>query len=92
MLFRSDPEVRRRVLELLINKIILSDDSVAITFNFSDDRREFDLAEMTALIENREKILKILDSHESLIYNGGYKDTVVGDSDFFVQGVRKLRV
>ena len=88
----KDPEVRRRVLELLINKIILSDDSVAITFNFSDDRREFDLAEMTALIENREKILKILDSHESLIYNGGYKDTVVGDSDFFVQGVRKLRV
>ncbi|HBA47576.1 MAG TPA: hypothetical protein DCZ91_07210, partial [Lachnospiraceae bacterium] len=34
----SNPEVRRRVLDLLINKIILSDDSITITFNFSDDR------------------------------------------------------
>lgn len=55
----SNPEVRQRVLDLLINKIILSDDSITITFNFSDDRREFDIKEMAAVIENRERIISL---------------------------------
>lgn len=82
----GDSEVRRRVLDLLINKIVLFDDKVVVTFNFSDDRREFDIKEMEQVIENREKILKILDNHEPFVYNKniGTADAVVGNTDFFL--------
>ena len=81
----KDSEIRQRVFDLLINKIILSDDSITITFNFSDDRREFSIKEMTQIIENREKIMNILDSHEMPIYNecnGAERES--RNNDFFV--------
>ncbi|MCI9163769.1 MAG: hypothetical protein HFG59_11045 [Lachnospiraceae bacterium] len=78
----KDSEVRRHVLDLLINKVILSDESITVTFNFSDDRREFSIDEMTQVIENREKIMSILDSHEASIYNI-YGEEDIRSSDFF---------
>ncbi len=78
----KDSEVRQHVLDLLINKIILSDESITVTFNFSDDRREFSIDEMTLIIENREKIMNILDSHEASIYNE-CDEADIRSSDFF---------
>lgn len=83
----SNPEVRQRVLDLLINKIILSDDSITITFNFSDDRREFDIKEMAAVIENRERIMEILDRRGNGLYNNELEseaaEGALCSSDFF---------
>ncbi|HBA47155.1 MAG TPA: hypothetical protein DCZ91_05025, partial [Lachnospiraceae bacterium] len=73
-------------LDLLINKIILSDDSITITFNFSDDRREFDIKEMAAVIENRERIMDILDRRGNSAYNDELRGTdtaALCSSDFF---------
>ncbi len=65
----DDVEVRRRVFDLLINKIILSDDKIVVTFNFSDDRREFDIAEMMQIIKSRERIMDILCNYKGMVYN-----------------------
>ena len=81
------------MLDLLINKIILSDDKVTVTFNFSDDQREFDIAEMARIIETREKIMDILDNgrkmvhsnKEELMMDNALLDEAVSEgSDFFV--------
>ena len=61
--------VRKDVVEKMINKIILSDDKVTITFNFSDDQREFDIAEMARIIETREKIMNILDNDRKMVHS-----------------------
>ena len=72
----GDVGVRRRVLDLLINKIILSDDKVTVTFNFSDDQREFDIAEMARIIETREKIMDILDNGRKMVHSNKEELTV----------------
>lgn len=89
----KDAQVRRYVLDFLINKIVLFDDKIVVTFNFSDDRREFNIAEMTQLIENREKIMDILCNHGKSMYNNkiiaglenaGSDTEAFAGNDFFV--------
>lgn len=56
----NDPDTRRRLLEFFIDKIYVYPDKMAMTFHFSDDRRELPFEDTIEFIENRQRILDIL--------------------------------
>ena len=84
----NDPDTRRRLLEFFIDKIYVYPDKLALTFHFSDERRELPFEETEQLIDNQQKILSLMNGQsnpenvptgmfESLIGNGEE------NSDFF---------
>lgn len=61
----NDPDTRRRLLEFFIDKIYVYPDKIALTFRYTDDRRELPFAKTERLIDNRQGILSMLDGrHE----------------------------
>ena len=84
----NDPDTRRRLMELFIDKIYVYPDKLALTFHFSGERRELPFEETEQLIDNQQKILSLMNGQsnpenvptgmfESLIGNGEE------NSDFF---------
>lgn len=55
------PEARRRLLDFLVDKIYIYPDKMVMTFHYSEDQRELAFDDVEQLIENRQRILSILD-------------------------------
>lgn len=58
----NNPDTRRRLLEFFIDKIYVYPDKMVLTFYYTDDRRELPFEETVRLIDNRQKILDIMNS------------------------------
>lgn len=58
----NNPDTRRRLLEFFIDKIYVYPDKMVLTFYYTDDRRELPFEETIRLIDNRQKILDIMNS------------------------------
>ena len=58
----NNPDTRRRLLEFFIDKIYVYPDKMVLTFYYTDDRRELPFEETIRLIDNRQKILDMMNS------------------------------
>lgn len=58
----NNPDTRRRLLEFFIDKIYVYPDKMVLTFYYTDDRRELPFEETVRLIDNRKKIVDIMNS------------------------------
>ena len=58
----NDPDTRRRLLEFFIDKIYVYPDKLALTFYYTDDRRELPFEETMRIINNRQRLLDIVNS------------------------------
>ena len=58
----NNPDTRRRLLEFFIDKIYVYPDKMVLTFYYTDDRRELPFEETIRLIDNRKKILDMMNS------------------------------
>ena len=58
----NNPDTRRRLLEFFIDKIYVYPDKMVVTFYYTDDRRELPFEETIRLIDNRKKILDMMNS------------------------------
>lgn len=56
----NDPEVLKRVLEIFVNRIYVTEDKLIFTFHYSDDEREIDIDEMKEYLDNLENIYELL--------------------------------
>ena len=56
----NDPDTRRKLLEFFIDKIYVYPDKMAMTFRFSDERRELPFEETEQLIGGQQKILSLM--------------------------------
>ena len=90
----NDPDTRRNLLNVLIDKIYAYPDKLAITSHYSDDRRELPFKETIRLIAKRRTIMSILTDHQytpvhSELYNRMLESLLAdpedeeGNSDFF---------
>lgn len=58
----NNPDTRRRLLEFFIDKIYVYPDKMVLTFYYTDDRRELPFEETIRLIDNRKKIVDMMNS------------------------------
>lgn len=58
----NNPDTRRRLLDFFVDKIYVYPDKMVLTFYYTDDRRELPFEETLRLIDNRQKILDIMNS------------------------------
>lgn len=83
----NNPDTRRKLLDSLIDKIYVYPDKLAMTFHYSDDRRELPFEETVQFIKNRQTILSILDNYQpandSAEIFESLSDNIGGDPDFF---------
>lgn len=56
----DDPDTRRRLLDVFVDKIYVYPDKLALTLHYSDDRRELPFEETARIIDNRQDILSML--------------------------------
>ncbi len=58
----NNPDTRRRLLEFFIDKIYVYPDKMVLMFYYSDDRRELPFAETERFIDNRQRLLDMMNS------------------------------
>ena len=58
----NNPDTRHRLLDFLVDKIYVYPDKMVLTFYYTDDRRELPFEETIRLIDNRKKILDMMNS------------------------------
>ena len=58
----NNPDTRRRLLDFFVDKIYVYPDKMVLTFYYTDDRRELPFEETIRLIDNRQKILDMMNS------------------------------
>ena len=58
----NNPDTRHRLLDFFVDKIYVYPDKMVLTFYYTDDRRELPFEETVRLIDNRQKILDIMNS------------------------------
>ncbi len=58
----NNPDTRHRLLDFFVDKIYVYPDKMVLTFYYTDDRRELPFEETIRLIDNRQKILDIMNS------------------------------
>ena len=58
----NNPDTRHRLLDFFVDKIYIYPDKMVLTFYYTDDRRELPFEETIRLIDNRQKILDIMNS------------------------------
>ena len=58
----NNPDTRRRLLEFLIDKIYVYPDKMVLTFYYTDERRELPFEETIQLIDNRQRIIDVMNS------------------------------
>lgn len=56
----DDPDTRRRLLDVFVDKIYVYPEKLALTLHYSDDRRELPFEETARIIDNRQDILSML--------------------------------
>lgn len=58
----NNPDTRHRLLDFFVDKIYVYPDKMVLTFYYTDDRRELPFEETVRLIDNRKKILDMMNS------------------------------
>lgn len=58
----DNPFERRKFLDMFVEKIYIYGNKIVISLFYSNDKREIDIKEFTEFIENREYIMKMLNS------------------------------
>ena len=58
----NNPDTRHRLLDFFVDKIYVYPDKMVLTFYYTDDRRELPFEETIRLIDNRKKILDMMNS------------------------------
>lgn len=58
----NNPDTRRRLLEFFIDKIYVYPDKMVLTFYYTDERRELPFEETIQLIDNRQRIIDVMNS------------------------------
>lgn len=58
----NNPDTRRRLLEFFIDKIYVYPDKMVLTFYYTDERRELPFEETIRLIDNRQRIIDVMNS------------------------------
>lgn len=58
----NNPDTRRRLLELFVDKIYVYPDKMVLAFHYTDDRRELAFANMSQFIDNQQEILDMMNS------------------------------
>ena len=84
----NDPDTRRKLLEFFIDKIYVYPDKMAMTFHFSDERRELPFEETEQLIGSQQKILSLMNgqSNPENVPSGMFESLIGNEeenSDFF---------
>lgn len=86
----DDAEVRKKVLEMFVNKMYLYNDKLVITFNFTEDVRELPFEEIPKMLELEQRLESLMDDHEltgnaskELLESLIGKNTGGDGSDFF---------
>lgn len=57
----DDAEKRKKILELLVDRIYIYDEEVVVTFFFCDDRRRLNIKETTTMIANQKRMMDFVD-------------------------------
>ena len=60
----SDRQVRQRVLDIFVDKIIVYCDKIVISMYYDQDKLELPIGETINLIENRKRLIDMVDNHE----------------------------
>lgn len=84
----NEPDTRKRMLELFVDKIYVYPDKLVMTFYYSDERREIPFAETARLIENQERISDMLNGqYDSANVSVDVLNSLIGNEeetpDFF---------
>ena len=58
----NNPDTRRKLLEFFVNKIYVYPDKMVLTFYYMDDRRELPFEETARFIDNRQRLLDMMNS------------------------------
>ena len=58
----NNPDTRHRLLDFFVDKIYVYPDKMVLTFYYTDDRRELPFEETIRLIDNRKKIVDMMNS------------------------------
>jgi len=58
----NNPDTRHRLLDFFVDKIYVYPDKMVLTFYYTDDRRELPFEETIQLIDNRKKIVDMMNS------------------------------
>lgn len=58
----NNPDTRRRLVESFIDKIYVYPDKMVLTFYYTDERRELPFEETIRLIDNRQRIIDVMNS------------------------------
>lgn len=62
----DNTEQRKKLLDLLVDKIYIFDDDVVVTFFFSDDKQKLNIKDTLEMIEGKKRIMDMLDNHKSV--------------------------
>lgn len=60
----DEPSLRDRVLSYLVDKIYVYKDKLVVSFYYSDDKREVNIQDLNAVLDNQDEILRMLNEHE----------------------------
>lgn len=62
----NNPDTRRKLLDFFVDKVYIYPDKMVLTFHYTDDRRELPFEETARLIENRQRLLDMMDTPRPL--------------------------
>ncbi len=79
----EDATVRRKILDSMIDKIYVDDESVTVTFYFSDDKRKIDINDYLESQKRIEYITGYLEHHEMVYDAETLKNSGLLPEDFF---------
>lgn len=58
----NDPDTRRKLLDFFVDKIYIYPDKMVLTFCYSDDQRELPFEDTIEFIDNRQRLLDMIDN------------------------------
>ena len=63
----ENEEVKRRVLDIFVDKIYIYEDGMTITFHFLDDKQELSYEDIIEMIDNHAYLMECVNEPESHI-------------------------
>lgn len=63
----TEPSLRDRVLSYLVDKILVYEDRLVISFFYSDDVRSVDIKSITETLDIKDKLLDMVNNHEATL-------------------------
>lgn len=86
----EDEDIRRRVLDIFVEKIYTYPDKLVVVFHFDEDKREIPFEETKMIIQNQKNIMSMIDNDYE-VSSGGLTDSmksIIADGeDFFGESV-----